>query len=195
MLYKYRGLTNLEFAIDIFVRGRLHAAKFTTLNDPMEGIFRYGKGTLSESHANAIFLQKNQYCLTALSETSDNMLMWSYYADSRSGIAIGVEIDDQGAEVVPIEYVDTLDLDPPGDEDVAKRILSKKFKLWRHEREQRVFVKDKSFVSIKIKELIFGVSAKDETKELVKKIAEKFCPEIQVSTIESDKLEWTGSAR
>ncbi|MES2490049.1 MAG: hypothetical protein V4607_09665 [Pseudomonadota bacterium] len=193
MLYKYRSLSNMEFALDIFVRKRLYAAEFKSLNDPMEGSYTYESGTLRQWQVDAIFSQKNQYRLTALSETETNMLMWSYYADSHSGMAVGVEINDSAAELVPIEYVRDLGLEHDHD-DVAKRILSKKFRLWRHEREQRVFVRDRSFVKVRVHELIFGVAAKKDTKDLVTKIAKKFCPEISVRTLERDELDWEGTS-
>ena len=47
MLYKYRALSNLQFALDIFVNERLHAAAFKSLNDPMEGSYSYEHGTLT----------------------------------------------------------------------------------------------------------------------------------------------------
>ena len=41
MLYKYKSLDNLMWILDIILNKRLYAAKYTELNDPMEGIFKH----------------------------------------------------------------------------------------------------------------------------------------------------------
>jgi hypothetical protein len=140
VLYKYRGLSNLQFALDIFVKKRLHAADFKSLNDPMEGSYNYEQGTLEQWQIDAIFSRKNEYRMVALSESSNNVLMWSYYAESHTGMVVGVDIRDPDAEMIPIDYVENLNIELHHD-DVAKRILSKKYALWRHEKEHRVFVR------------------------------------------------------
>ena len=108
MLYKYRGLTNLQFALDIFVNQRLFAASFESLNDPMEGHYVYEPGTLTRSQIRSLYGRKKELGIVALSKTPSNMLMWSYYAESNSGMAVGVEIAKGSSETVPIEYVDEL---------------------------------------------------------------------------------------
>jgi hypothetical protein len=191
MLYKYRGLSNLQFALDIFINHRLHAAGYKDLNDPMEGQYNYIRGTLEPWQRDEIFGQKNQYRLVALSETLNNVLMWSYYAESHTGMVVGVEITQPDAQTVPIVYVDNLDIDLEH-EDIAQRILSKKLQLWHHEREQRVFVR-RQFVSVDIRELYFGVGTRADVKELVSAVANVFCPGIQISTLTKDELDYSGA--
>jgi hypothetical protein len=191
MLYKYRGLSNLQFALDIFVNERLHAAAFKSLNDPMEGSYTYEQGTLTPWKREAILGQKDEYRLLALSETSDNMLMWSYYGESHTGMVVGVEVVDPEAETIPIDYVQNLDIELEHD-DVAKRILSKKYDLWCHEREHRVFVR-KPFVKVEVHELIFGVATKPYVRELVTVIAQKFRPNLRVTQLNKDQLDWHGT--
>jgi len=193
LLYKYRGLSNLQFALDIFVNQRLHASDYKNLNDPMEGQYNYPRGSLQQWQIDDIFAQKNQYRLVALSETFNNILMWSYYAESHTGMVVGVEIRDPEAETLPIDYVDNLHVELSHD-DIAKRVLSKKYALWRHEREHRVFVR-KRFVRIDVRELYFGVGTKRDLKELVTSIARNFCPGIQISTLTKDQLDQNGSAQ
>ena len=121
-------------------------------------------------------------------QTHNNTLMWSYYAESHTGMVIGVDVIERDAKIEPIEYVENLDIDRNSD-DIAKRILCKKYVLWRHEREHRVFVRDKPFIKVKVHELIFGVGTKQDVKELVTSVAKKFCPGIQISSIEKDQLD------
>lgn len=193
MLYKYRALSNLQFALDIFVNERLHAAAFKSLNDPMEGSYTYEPGALTPEQREAVLGQKNSYRLLALSETSNNILMWSYYGERHSGMVVGVEVVDPQAETIPIDYVHNLDIELEHD-DVAKRILSKKYDLWCHEREHRVFVRT-PFVKVDVHELIFGVGTKPEVKKLVTSIALKFHPNLRVTQLNKNQLDWHRTVR
>lgn len=192
MLYKYRGLSNLQFALDILVSHRLHAARYKELNDPMEGQYEYLRGTLDAWQREEIFGAKNEYRLVALSETHNNVLMWSYYAESHTGMVVGVEITQPDAQTVSVDYMENLsiDLNHP---DIAQGVLSKKLQLWRHERERRVFVRQ-PFVSVGIRELYFGVGTAGPVKQLVTSIANRFCPGIQISTLTKDGLDYSGAA-
>jgi hypothetical protein len=192
MLYKYRGLSNLKFALDIFVNERLHAADYKSLNDPMEGQYTLENGTLAPWQIEDIFSQKNEYRMVALSESSNNLLMWSYYGESHSGMVVGVDVLDAEADTVPIDYVENLNLEI-GHDAVAKRILSKKYVLWQHEREHRVFVR-KPFIEVKVNELVFGVGTEKEVQSLVTSIAKKFCPDVKVSQLTKDQLDCSGIA-
>ena len=172
---------------------RLHAAGYKDLNDPMEGQYEYIRGTLDHWQREEIFGAKNQYRLVALSDTHNNVLMWSYYAESHTGMVVGVEITQPHAQTVPIDYVENLsiELDHP---DIAQRVLSKKLKLWGHEKERRVFVRQ-PFVSVDVLELYFGVGTAGPVKELVTSIANRFCPGIQISTLTKDELDYSGAAQ
>lgn len=191
MLYKYRGLSNLQFALDILVNHRLHAARYKDLNDPMEGQYEYITGTLNTWQRDEIFGQKNEYRLVALSETHNNVLMWSYYGDSHTGMVVGVEITHPDAQTVPIDYVDNLNIDL-NHPDIAQRVLSKKLQLWQHERECRVFVRQ-PFVSVNVRELYFGVATARPIRQLITSIANSFCPDLQISTLAKDDLDYRGA--
>jgi hypothetical protein len=74
-------------------------------------------------------------------------------------------------------------------DDVARGILIKKLKLWKHEKEQRAFIRNKDFISVEVRELIFGLKTNTRTKTLVTKVARKFCPKITVRTIERGEID------
>ncbi|MEM8484282.1 MAG: hypothetical protein AAF564_01975, partial [Bacteroidota bacterium] len=186
---KYRGLENLEFALDIFINQRLYAANFQALNDPMEGRFIYSRGSLSQDELRMIRGSKSDYNILSLSESCQNMLMWSYYGAGHKGFVVGVEIDDESTETEPVNYVEDLKLNERDDGDIAKNILSKKLALWSHEREQRVFKRYDPFVAVNVKELIFGINTEQRHVDLLTQIAEKFCPGIVVRTINKSELE------
>lgn len=187
-LYKYRGFANFELALDIFVNKRLYAADFQSLNDPMEGRFIYSRGSLDKCQLRKIRGQKAEYKVLSLSETPYNMLMWSYYAEGHKGFVVGIEVDDSDVEIKPVQYVDDLKIDEHA-QDVAKLILTKKLTLWSHEKEHRAFKRCDCFVSVKIKEVIFGVHAEQRQKELLTEIAKKFCKNVKISQVSRNQLE------
>ncbi|ACA86733.1 DUF2971 domain-containing protein [Shewanella woodyi] len=188
-LYKYRGFENLEFALDIFINQRLFAADFKSLNDPMEGRYIYSKGMLSKEEISRIRGRKSEFKILSLSETAVNMLMWSYYCEGHKGFAVGVEVLDQGVSIEPVTYVDDLKLDKEEGGDIAKAILTKKLKLWSHEREHRVFAQGSPFVAVKVKELVFGINTESRQSELLTAIAKKFCPGITIRQLVRTDIE------
>ena len=188
MLYKYRGLSNLLFALDIFTKQRMFAAGFESLNDPMEGHYVYEAGALTRSQIRTIYGQKMELGILSLSKTPSNMLMWSYYAEANTGMAVGIEITDENAQTVPIDYVDELALEQ-GHPDVPMRILSKKLKPWSHEQEHRVFTRRSKYVTVRVKEVVFGLATNERAKELVTEVAKKFCPRVKIRTIRANELE------
>lgn len=188
VLHKYRGLSNLSFALDILVNQRMFAAEFKELNDPMEGTYLYEEGTLSPSQIDAIYEKKMAYRLLSLSETPTNMLMWTHYAEGHSGMVVGVSVTDPAADIEMVRYVDNLTINMHT-HNLAKEILTKKFTMWEYEREHRVFIKHVSFVNVQIEELIFGFKTNPCLLNLLSSIAKKFCPGISVRTIEPNELE------
>lgn len=188
LLYKYRSLSNLEYALDIFVNARLHAAKFTELNDPMEGIYTYKPGQFNQQARESLLRQKVSKRILSLSETPNDMLMWTYYAQAHTGMVVGVSVVDADATVEPVKYVDRLTINTRC-VDVAQGILVKKLKLWSHEKEQRAFIHQKDFISVQVCKLIFGLNVNGHTAALITKIAERFCPGIEVSKIRRHDLD------
>jgi hypothetical protein len=188
VLYKYRGLSNLQYALDIFVNSRMHAAKFTELNDPMEGIYTYQADQLSPEARKSVLHKKTSNRILSLSETPYDMLMWTYYAEAHSGMVVGIEITENDASVQPVNYVDDLHIDTEC-ADIARGILVKKLKVWRHEREQRAFIHNKDFIQIAVHEIIFGLKTNPETAEFIEKVARQFCPAIEVRTIARSEID------
>jgi len=194
LLYKYRGFNNIEFALDIFLNERLYAADFRSLNDPMEGRFRYSKSIVDKDRINEMLIEKTELGILSLSEDANNHLLWSYYAEGHSGFAVGVQIlPDQDLFLEQINYVD--DFRPP-DFD-AKSVLTMKHNTWQHENEYRVLKPTYTgdhFVKIKIKELIFGKNAANNNQQkmnLLSTLVKRLNLDIEIKTIEATKIsEW-----
>lgn len=193
MFYKYRDLSNLQFALDIFVNGRMFAAPFETLNDPMEGSYLYEEGLLAPYQAEAIYGEKNRWHLLSLSKSKNNMLMWSHYAAGHSGMVVGVEVVDREAEVKEVEYVKDLSIHDHT-ADIAQKILRRKFDLWAYEEEYRAFKRNekgkkaKTFIAVEVRELVFGMKTDPVIKTMMSTIAKKFCPGISIHTIKRHEL-------
>lgn len=175
--FKYRTLDNWPFLLDILLNSRLYAASFEELNDPMEGFFRYDRNNSNVSLIETIANQKKKLKICSLSGTSDNNLMWSYYANGHQGIVIELEFGKK-TPVRPMDYTgisdinDMLHLSDGDNEAIAREVLSKKEPFWKHENEYRIITTE-SYVSIVIKKIIIGTKAKRDKKALLKKLLVK----------------------
>lgn len=104
---------------------------------------------------NGRLLFDNMYRILSLSDfavngTSEEMLMWSHYADFARGVRIGIEIDTSRYKVGVVEYKELqpqLDLskvsewkifDDPELRRFLKECLLTKHKSWEYEQERRV---------------------------------------------------------
>ncbi len=175
MLYKYRSTSNTMFLLDILVNKRLFASEFDSLNDPMEGNFRYRKSKVGRDLLSDIRSLKKKLRICSLSKKANDTLMWSYYGDGHKGVAIGVEVvDDLEYDIRPIKYKEraakvSKSMDA---EKAVKKLLSTKLLPWEHEQEVRVLTYEK-FVDVEIKELVFGNKTGAKDKKLLKQLARK----------------------
>lgn len=189
MFYKYRGITNLERTLDVIVEKRLYAAQFTDLNDPMEGIYLYDDQVLTPFERGMITKEKLEYRLVSLSETHASTLMWSYYAEGHTGVVITVDLLGNSPGTLPIQYIGPRRIDGGNSVD-ARGILCRKYKLWEHEREHRIFThKDNLYVDVDVKEIIFGLSTPNSVKKIVEAVAVKFCPTATWRDLRREELE------
>ncbi len=195
ILYKYRGFSNLEFALDIFLNERLFSADFRNLNDPMEGRFRYSKQIADKNRIREVLIEKSDLGILSLSENADNHLLWSYYAEGHSGFAVGVQIaPDQDITLKKINYVDDFKVDNIS----AEEILTMKHDTWQHENEFRVlkpkYANGFPFVNVKVKEVIFGKNAKKNNQgkmNMLTDLVKRISPDVGIKTIETNTIsEW-----
>ena len=151
--YKFRGVSQIPFALDIVFNRRLFCADWKSLNDPVEGTFihRY------ESNANVpdresvqqIILEKEKLKVCSLSSTFDSHLLWAHYASGFSGLAIEVELPDNSPTVKSVKYRGVFEQvtnedhsSPPA---TAGRILSSKYDAWKYEKEIRILQRQEWF--------------------------------------------------
>jgi hypothetical protein len=181
ILYKYRGVQNFRFFIDIIMKNRLYAAKYVDLNDPMEGQYYYNKGELDKSMLRKISSDKGELRLCSLSRKKDNELMWSHYSEGHRGVAIGLTVDSSKYDIRPIQYTGIHYLNGGQiEQDTPREILSHKLNVWSYEEEERVFVTDKFYVDIEVKELITGRAMSNQDYSFIKEVVEKVNPSIKI---------------
>ena len=180
ILYKYRTTENFKNFVDIILNNRLYAAKYDTLNDPMEGHYLYKNGILDRTIIDLIFSQKQQYKICALSKNPDNFLLWSHYANGHRGVAFGVRIDETKYSVKEIEYLNDLTLIENFDNMTTKNILSKKLNFWSYEEEVRAFTENGDFINVIVEEIIIGKQMNDKEYGFIRKLVNKINPDIRI---------------
>ena len=141
-LYKYRSLVNFQYVADIFCNRRFHAALFTDLNDPMEGLFEYHLDT-PQHFVDRIVTGKQQLRICSFSKSLSNLLLWAHYADGFKGICIEVEIPDGSMpELEDVVYSPYSLLLLPNDIDeckyLSRDVLCCKNQAWDYEEEVRI---------------------------------------------------------
>lgn len=194
LLYKYRALEPWEYLLDIFVNERLYAAKFESLNDPMEGMFTYSKDQESPGFVREMVQEKARQGICSMSRTYNNTIMWSYYAAAHKGVVIGIEIDEEHKDeiyVAKVTYAKNISFkgfwgsDP---ETEARKILSKKLSAWRHEGEVRIFSRS-SFVPVRLREVFLGCQMPKAQQQLLKNMLQRINPNVEVKSIKRADLD------
>lgn len=194
LLYKYRDLRSLDRFLDIVLRKRLYAAKFGMLNDPMEGIFTYNDDQGIRTFISELTREKRKIRVCSLSKSHNNNLLWSYYADSHQGVALGVRVATEKRGIIKlskIDYSNSNHFEPftGSQPDIeAIRVLSRKLKSWRHEEEYRVFTKS-SYVPVDIEVLYLGCHVSKTTGGLIRKLMDITCPGVQVLQMQTQDLD------
>ncbi len=182
-LYKFRSLANkTEFdeVKRIIKTGEFYFSDWDKMNDPMEGYFTAPSNEEGNSIAKQIVDEKNQYKICSFSNSWQNICMWSRYADNHKGICIEVEVsEDKVKEITYIEKITEIqELIEKGNEnpdDLAKEILSRKFKQWKYESEWRMFGKPGLHEVGKITAVYFGTKCGKYKQDLIKVCKNKGC--------------------
>ncbi|MDV7141946.1 DUF2971 domain-containing protein [Tropicimonas sp. TH_r6] len=188
---------NLEFGRDNLKRHRLKISTLSDLNDPFEfrGFKVKGKASRLTWDRTRSSLLSNKGIICFSRDWSDPVL-WSHYADSHRGLALGFDIPDDLLVGVDYRkkrknYGDISSLSKNEKEALILSSLATKYKRWEYENEVRVFVsietKDpetklffKNFdEKLVLKEIVIGPLAKVSSHELRKACGQ---PDIKVTT-------------
>jgi hypothetical protein len=169
--FKYRALSNFENIADIFCNNRFYAARYSELNDPMEGLIKYeddvNQGDIAQANE-----RKENIRICSFSKSFDNLLLWAHYADGFKGICIEVELNTSLAHPFEVSYQDGFTVG----NDILKVTKNLQFsallvknKVWRYEKEIRVLTKNEyvCFPVVKIKSVLLGIRTPDAIKEII----------------------------
>jgi hypothetical protein len=135
------GLSNLQTR-------RLKLSTIDDLNDPFDLCSLDITDPAIESALNAYIENfKRTTGLLCFSRNWDNLLLWSHYGASHTGLCLGFDIPDGpsgDAYDVNVHYQpNLLEIRRPEDVnyDLANRLLRTKHESWSYEQELRIFVK------------------------------------------------------
>ncbi len=176
-LYKYRSAQNLWQIADIVINNRIHCARWSDLNDPLEGryeVFFNDRFPESDCLLKKIETKKDEFRIASLSADPSNFLLWSHYADGHKGVSIEVEIDSSHRDLFEVTYspFSTVFSDKKqirnGD---LRYIFNGKSEEWAYEKEWRIITKNEFFVlPSPVKRVLLGPIFDLERKELLRKL-------------------------
>lgn len=182
ILYKYRGVANFEYLLDIIINNRLYAGSYKYLNDISEAHYlhdyNFPKDTIKK-----ILDAKSKYGICSLSRRGDNSALWAHYSDSHQGVVIALKINNNNKNtIIDVEYGNLARIDTlfNVDKSTLIEILKKKKQDWSYEEEVRILTYNNKYIDIEIREIILGNKMSDFHKELIKKIVEELNPQIAV---------------
>lgn len=144
-VYKF---TCSQYGISSLENRRLKVSTIEGLNDPFD-IFA-AIDTTDQLVAKAVNMMADQFKgkvgLLCFSRNWDNLLLWSHYGASHTGICLGFDISngDPGAnfDMDVLYQPNLLQIQSPGDVnlDLANRLLRTKHESWSYEQEVRMLV-------------------------------------------------------
>lgn len=129
------------------------------------------------------FIQ-NHYFFGSLSESYDNVLLWSHYAASHTGFVLAIDFDENNNHIQKVFYQNTLpdfDMDwyfsLKNDDDTNSQTISyllKDFAIkstnWCYEKEWRVSRKGEGYFTFKpeqVKAVYFGLNCNVDTVKIL----------------------------
>jgi hypothetical protein len=181
-LYKYRPLTTdlqRRYVREILVSNHLFFSSASAFLDPFE--FRIAVDSESGSEAIRIAssseVEHSNVGIVSLSETHNNPLMWSFYADWFTGICVGFDASlacPFFGRAQPVRYQDEIPLQLRGQSKLACFLSAALTKpnRWQHEKEWRIIEIDaasqlRSFPPVQLKEIILGCKMDEQTMNLI----------------------------
>ena len=188
-LYKYRSLEGEAFKYTqaIFARKQFYLAKTSQFNDPFEGKFRFHSDTsnvdLYGKILNSLITKgvswfmsgrvSDKARLCCFSAKRDDVLMWSHYAASHTGICIEFDTAVEGSplsDCKKIKYSPHYNVLEENLEGILERACLVKAEQWKYEEEWRLIRESEDFVEFPGKCLtgvILGCRISDDDRQWV----------------------------
>jgi hypothetical protein len=200
---KYIGLSNVRFVYEILVKNRLYFSDPAQFNDPFEmtpavlprKIFKSvskAKKRVSEDVLNQIYqdtMKKfrddqskmiSKFGVACLSESLDDIVMWSHYADQHKGICILFDTKFKFFNGLRrVTYVPKRLASPiktKRNPDRLMQLMTTKLDLWSYEKEWRMFRRYKArgylFPKTAIYGVVFGDRCSPEDRDIVTRMVD-----------------------
>lgn len=143
-VYKYTGA---QYGISSLEKKRLKLSTINDLNDPFD-LVPIDTSHPAIAHAVAVISQHfwSEKAILCFSRNWDNLLLWSHYGNSHTGICLGFDISEgevgenydtdvlYQANLLQIRRIEDISF------DLANRMLRTKHESWSYEQEVRLFV-------------------------------------------------------
>lgn len=201
-LYKFRGLQGFDRTLDIILNERIYCAEYKDLNDPFEGMLnmivergseypmpygaRYGMSVHKEMSITEAVPDVAAIRVGSLCRSIKDVRMWALYAESFSGIAIELDIEETNPRLHRVEYNDNLPhLDPfIGQKVISGDILTKKTTHWLYEDEYRI-ISDVEYFGFS--GMVTAVYLGTRISDFHRNIIEKSVPNIPIINTQLDR--------
>ncbi|EJT6665860.1 DUF2971 domain-containing protein [Clostridium perfringens] len=162
-------------------------------------IFKEDVDNIVQSEFDSI---RNNLAIACLSETNDNILMWSHYANNHKGICLEYDFEEINniSTIFPVIYSNnTCDIsDDILNENynfIIQKVLTKA-ENWKYENEWRIVVqnKDESQIGLliktpKVKAIYLGCRIDEENKKTIKNLAIEKGIEVYQMKMKKDSFE------
>ncbi|MDH4444633.1 MAG: hypothetical protein QE267_05845 [Akkermansiaceae bacterium] len=164
--------------MSIITDGQIYAPSLKMLNDPSEGFFLKVPGCEAEIETQRAI---DNLRVVSLCRFYSNALLWSYYADSYSGVCLALSFAEADApeRVVYSGLFDSTveDRDHHGHAYAAAQHARKKLDYWKHEIEYRVIKTEEpdggeTYVPCTVEGVLFGEGTPEDVKKCIKRIGE-----------------------
>ena len=196
-VYKFRSA---EFGLLNLKERRLKLSTIDDLNDPFDLCSLDITDPAIEHSLNAYIEHfRRTTGLLCFSRNWDNLLLWSHYANSHTGLCLGFDIPDGSpadAYDVNVHYQpNLLQIRRPEDVnyDLANRLLRTKHESWSYEQELRLFVQlndppDANGLrwfdfgpNLELKEVVVGAQCDPKDIEAVKDVLKSYGKTVECS--------------
>jgi tetratricopeptide (TPR) repeat protein len=188
-LYKFREVNNT--LIKSLKKNTIYFNNPTRFNDPFDCLlYRFPHYNKSKPFKQVM----DKIKLFCLSDTNDSILLWSHYANSHKGIAIGYKITEDYLSrneliIEKVEYEENAVVLPEKFTDLINSNFFRKLNSWSYEKEYRVFSFNQPnpfYEAPEISEVIFGLNCTKNDIQKVKKALKKYSS-IQFFQVFDDK--------
>jgi hypothetical protein len=186
VFYKFRkhGTSqDLARTLRIISERKIYAARIEKFNDPSEGFFLKAHDS-DDDKKTAEFID-SQIRVVSVCRFYSNALLWSYYADSYSGVCLALSFpEDDPLPVIYSGLGDSVvsDRDLGGHSHAAQKHMRRKLDYWKHEVEYRVIrvaesKEDQIYAPCKVHGALFGSKTPENIRSIIQEIGKSVNPD------------------